>query len=281
VIIAMFATTVTAFGATSADVIKSLESAKVNGKAIPTQYVTLTKTVLASNTFTAAQLDTINAAIKAGATNKADAILKATAAAKAVGITATFGANDVVTLTDKAGRTYSSAAPAVSPLKVTVKTAFKTIYLQVKKNTTISSTVLVGTAAKGTATYKSSKTSVATVSKTGKIVGKKAGKATITITAPTGQVAKVTVNVVKKAKKAKGISATVPKTVKVKANAYVTKIATKSKATSTGKATFKTSNKKVATVSAKGVITGKKAGKAKITIKYAGKTVTKTITVKK
>ena len=51
--------------------------------------------------------------------------------------------------------------------------------------------------------------------------------------------------------------------------------------TSQDKVTYKTSDKKVATVSAKGVITGKKAGKAKITVTSGKKKVTVTVTVKK
>ena len=55
------------------------------------------------------------------------------------------------------------------------------------------------------------------------------------------------------------------------------------KATSGAKLSYKTSNKKIATVNSKGVITGKSAGTAKITItakKSKYKTVKKTITVK-
>ena len=55
------------------------------------------------------------------------------------------------------------------------------------------------------------------------------------------------------------------------------------KATNGAKLSYKTSNKKIATVSSKGVITGKKAGTVKITItvkKSKYKTVKKTITVK-
>ena len=55
------------------------------------------------------------------------------------------------------------------------------------------------------------------------------------------------------------------------------------KATRGAKLSYKTSNKKIATVNSKGVITGKSAGTAKITItakKSKYKTVKKTITVK-
>lgn len=51
--------------------------------------------------------------------------------------------------------------------------------------------------------------------------------------------------------------------------------------TSTDKVTYKSSNKKVATVSGKGKITAKKAGKAKITVSSGKKKVVITVTVKK
>lgn len=52
-------------------------------------------------------------------------------------------------------------------------------------------------------------------------------------------------------------------------------------ATPTAKITYTSSNKKIATVNAKGVITGKKAGKAVISVKANGRTVKVTVTVKK
>lgn len=52
-------------------------------------------------------------------------------------------------------------------------------------------------------------------------------------------------------------------------------------ATPATKITYTSSNKKIATVSSKGVITGKKAGKATISVKANGKTVKVTVTVKK
>ena len=52
-------------------------------------------------------------------------------------------------------------------------------------------------------------------------------------------------------------------------------------ATPSTKITYTSSNKKIATVSSKGVITGKKAGKATISVKANGKTVKVTVTVKK
>lgn len=59
------------------------------------------------------------------------------------------------------------------------------------------------------------------------------------------------------------------------------KVKIKATATPATKITYTSSNKKVATVNAKGVVTAKKAGKAKITVKANGKSLKVAITVKK
>lgn len=66
------------------------------------------------------------------------------------------------------------------------------------------------------------------------------------------------------------LSVKVGKTVKIKATAKPS-----------AKITYTSSNKKVATVNSKGVVTGKKAGTATITVKANGKTVKVKVTVKK
>ena len=59
------------------------------------------------------------------------------------------------------------------------------------------------------------------------------------------------------------------------------KVTIKATAKPAAKITYTSSNKKIATVNAKGVVTGKKAGKATITVKANGKSVKVTVTVKK
>lgn len=59
------------------------------------------------------------------------------------------------------------------------------------------------------------------------------------------------------------------------------KVAIKATAKPAAKITYKSSNKKIAAVNAKGVVTGKKAGKATITVKANGKSVKVAVTVKK
>ena len=56
------------------------------------------------------------------------------------------------------------------------------------------------------------------------------------------------------------------------------KVRIRVKATPKGKVTYKSKNKKVATVNKKGVVRGKKKGKARIQVKCNG--VTKTFTVR-
>ena len=120
------------------------------------------------------------------------------------------------------------------------------------------------------ATFTSSNTKVATVSSTGVVKGVKAG--TVTITATSGK-----------------LKATYKLTVKnptfslTKSSATIKKGKTtiiKSKAAPAGKVTYTSSNKKVATVTSKGVVKGIKKGKATITVKCNGITKKFVVTVK-
>jgi uncharacterized protein YjdB len=129
------------------------------------------------------------------------------------------------------------------------------------------------------ASWKSSNTKIAKVSKSGKITGVKAGKATITVTLASGQKAKVTVKVQNAkvtTKKITGVSSklTLAKGEKYTLSPSVTPI------TTTDKVKYTSANKKIATVSAKGVITAKKKGKVKITVQSGSKKKTVTVTVK-
>ena len=141
--------------------------------------------------------------------------------------------------------------------------------------------------------YKSLKPSVATVNKNGVVTAKKNGKAVITVKA-NGKVCKVTVIV-------KGtVKETSKDIVKVPANASVIKLGKNFKLAKTkviikkgkklviqkaagiqGKITFVSLDKKIASVSANGVIKAKKKGKTTILIKKGKKTIKLKITVKK
>lgn len=131
-------------------------------------------------------------------------------------------------------------------------------------------------AAKGY-TYTTSNKKVATVTKKGVVKAKKTGKAVIKATNKAGKVKVYNITVKKAPKK---IVKVTPAKKTLKKGKKVTLKVTLPKG-SAGSCTFKSSNKKVATVSAKGVVKAKKKGIAKITVKtYNGKKKTVTITVK-
>ncbi|BBF44336.1 putative galactosidase [Lachnospiraceae bacterium KM106-2] len=127
--------------------------------------------------------------------------------------------------------------------------------------------------------YQTSKKSVATVSKTGKITAKGVGTAKITVVAKGGKKAVCTVTV-KRAPKASNIVLNVKKkTLKVK-KTFTIKAKFTGK-TASKKLTFSSSNKKVATVSSKGKVTAKKKGTAVITVKtFNNKKKTVKVTVR-
>ena len=122
----------------------------------------------------------------------------------------------------------------------------------------------------GKVTFKSSNKKVATVNSKGVITGKKAGKAVITV-----KVGKYTKKLTVKVKKPS--FKLVKSSVKLKKGKKTT---IRVKAAPVSKVTYKTSNKKVATVNSKGVVTAKKKGTAKITVKCNGITKTFKVTVK-
>ena len=153
--------------------------------------------------------------------------------------------------------------------KVTVTLNKKTATVYKGKTTTLKATVTGADASK--VTFTSSNPKVATVNKTtGKVTAKAAGKAVIT--AKCGNVkATCTVTVKNPTLKLAKTSASVKvgKTTKIAA-----------KATPSGKITYKSSNKKIATVSSNGTVKGIKKGTAKITVTCNGVSKTFKVTVK-
>ncbi len=134
------------------------------------------------------------------------------------------------------------------------------------------------------AAWKSSNTKVAKVS--GKAdgtctitAGKKTGKATITVTLKSGLEKKITVTVQKKAVNTTKITGVAKKASLQKGKTLALR-PTVTPLTSLQKVTYKSSNKKVATVTSKGVITAKKKGNVKITVKSGKKSYTVKVTVK-
>ena len=153
--------------------------------------------------------------------------------------------------------------------KVTITLNKKTATIYKGKTTTLKATVTGAEAAK--VTFTSNNTKVATVNKTtGKVTAK--AKGTATITAKYGDV-KVTCKVT-----VKNPTLTLSKTSASVKVGKTTKIT--AKATPSGKVTYKSSNKKVATVSSNGTVKGIKKGTAKMTVTCNGVSKTVKVTVK-
>ncbi len=176
--------------------------------------------------------------------------------------------------------------PAVKPVKVKkVTLSASKLYLVANKSVTVGVGIEPSNAKNKAVTWKSKSTKVATV-KNGKITAKKnaAGKnTTITATAKDGskKSASVKVYVVKRATKITKV--TLPKTAKVDVKGTVALKTTlkPAKATVDSKTLkWSTSDRKVATVK-NGVVTGKKAGVATITVKAGKKSAKCVVTVTK
>lgn len=248
--------------ATQAEVDEALEHLKAAEAALVKVTVTLDKT---------------SATVYTGKT----ASLKTTSNDAAKTVTYTTSNNAVATVSStgvvkgvKAGTAVITATcgNAKATCKVTVKApsvkfAKKSAVVYKGKTATVKATL----AGVSSVTYKSSNTKIATVnSKTGTVKGIKAG--TVTITATSGKLKatyKLTV---------KNPTFTLTKSSATIAKGKTTTI--KSKAAPASKVTYISSNKKVATVTSKGVVKGIRKGKATITVKCNGITKKFVVTVK-
>lgn len=182
------------------------------------------------------------------------------------------------------------AAPKTASAKVTVKKVTatspsgKTLYVAKGKKVKISATVKVtpNKAANKKVTYKSANKRIATVSSKGMVKGVKAGTTKITVASKKNSKKKATIKVVVKKAAVKKVTLNV----KTASLAVGGKKTLKAKVTPTkntsNKIAWSTSNKKIATVTTKGVVKGVKEGKATITAKAAdgsGKKATCKVTV--
>lgn len=248
--------------ATQAEVDEALEHLKAAEAALVKVTVTLDKTsatVYTGKTVTlkAASNDTAKTVTyttsnNAVATVSSTGVVKGVKAGTAV-ITATCG--------------NAKATCKVTVKAPSVKFAKKSAVVYKGKTATVKATL----AGVSSVTYKSSNTKIATVnSKTGTVKGIKAG--TVTITATSGKLKatyKLTV---------KNPTFTLTKSSATIAKGKTTTI--RSKATPVSTVTYTTSNKKVATVTGKGVVKGISKGKATITVKCNGITKKFVVTVK-
>lgn len=168
-------------------------------------------------------------------------------------------------------------------LTATMKVNAVKLPLKIKQKTTV---LKVSGLANGdsVASWKSGNTKVVKVS--GKpngtctlAAGRKKGKTTINIILKSGLKKKITITVQKAAVKTAKITG-MPKNLKLKKNQTVTLKAAAAPLTSLQKLKYKSSNKKIVTVTSKGVIKAKKKGKAVITVQSGSKTVKCKVTVK-
>lgn len=119
------------------------------------------------------------------------------------------------------------------------------------------------------------------VDKKGKITGKKAGKATVTITYTNGSRRIFLVKVQKGIVKTTAVSVNKRNIILArKGKSFQLKV-TRTPVTSQQKVTYKSSNSKVAAVNSKGKIVAKKKGTATITVKSGNKKITCKVKVKK
>lgn len=180
--------------------------------------------------------------------------------------------------------TASSVTGAVTPppAKIGVDKVILSkskLSIMIKKSATLSAKVSPSNASDKSLTWKSQKSSIASVDKNGKITAKKAGTVLITAAASNGKSASCKVTVTTDPTKVKlNISS---KTLGVKEN-YTLKTTLVPSTAVTKKLTFTSSHKSIASVNSKGKVTAKKVGTATITVKTAnGKKAACKITVKK
>ncbi|WP_099469680.1 Ig-like domain-containing protein [Konateibacter massiliensis] len=163
----------------------------------------------------------------------------------------------------------TNAINALKTSSISLNQTAATLYTSIGAATTQLSATVSGDSQ--TVTWSSSNTSIATVSSTGLVTAKATGTATITATA-NGVKATCLVTVKAPSLTLKSASGTV---------VVGSKITIEATADPTGKITYATSNKKVATVTSAGVVKGIKTGTAKITVTANGVSKTYKVTVKK
>ncbi len=174
------------------------------------------------------------------------------------------------TITAKAGKkTAKVKVKVVDPNKVTQVTISNGKSAKLNQGDTLRlGASIQPSTAKATLKWKSSKAKVAAVDGNGNVTAKAEGKAKITVTAGKKK-ASITITVVNP-NKPTGISLNRSGTVKLPMNETLTLTATLQPSTAVGNVTWKTSNKKVATVNG-GVVTPRKKGTVTITAKVGKK----------
>lgn len=188
--------------------------------------------------------------------------------------TLAVGTTDIIAKSTSGKTAVCKLTVTISATKISLNK--KKVSIVKGKTYTLKATITPANTVNKKVTWTSSKTSVATVDKNGKVTAKKAGTANIIVKTANGKTAvcKVTVTVPATSVKLK------VKSKSVNIGKKYTLKATMSKG-STDKLTWSTSNKKVATVDKNGVVKAVKKGTAVITVKTtSGKKATCKITVK-
>ncbi len=129
------------------------------------------------------------------------------------------------------------------------------------------------------ASWKSSKPSVATVSKSGKITAKKTGTAVITVTMKSGAKASCKIKVIKGQVKTTKVTVASKKLSLKKGKTYQI-VPERTPVTANDKLTYTVKNKKIVSVSSKGKIKALRKGTTKVTVKSGSKKVQITVKVK-
>ncbi len=198
-------------------------------------------------------------------------------------ITAIKEGTATITVTTKDGGYKATVTITVTKddIKVTgVSFDSKTLNLATGSSTNLKATVSPSDATNKGLTWKSSDTSIVTVDQNGRITGKKAGTATITVTTKDGEYT-ATITVVVKDEPVTGVKITGNSTMILKDSQTLKAVITPNNATNK-EVTWKSSDSSVVSVDKNGKVTANKVGTATITVttKDGNKTATIKITVK-
>lgn len=182
---------------------------------------------------------------------------------------------------DEYGNPIPTEPPTVTPTPPTVQMKVNTHSITLRTGQSTSSVkVTNSTPYFRVVAWYSDNTSIAKVNPYGNITaGKRPGKTYVTVVMSTGEAAKIKVTVQKGKIKTKSISG-LKKKVSVNKGKTLKLTPVLSPQTSQEKISYSSSNKKVATVSSKGVITARKKGSTTITIKSGKISVKCKVTVK-
>ncbi|KIR03006.1 hypothetical protein P261_01821 [Lachnospiraceae bacterium TWA4] len=201
-------------------------------------------------------------------TGKSNGTCKLTAGSKT-------GKATITIITKKGAKATLIVTVQKDTVKTTKISGLKNIKLEKGKTYTLKP-ILTPLTSGEKLTYKSSKSTVVSVTSKGKLTAKAAGTATITVKSGKKSV-KIKVTVPKVATKSIKVSTN---SVNLKKNKTYTLKVTLNPTSSTDKVTFTSANKKIATVTSSGKITAKKKGKTTITVKSGKKSVKVKVTVK-